>query len=504
MNFQYKKYKKLGSYVQNVLVCLFLSTMLFTTNDLNAQSKQDSLYNSFPIEITLLPYPFGVCGSGSSRNLRSDVVLATIYNAFKESGIELEREVLYSDNGINVRLTGYSKQDKIGFIFIDHRNFSYPISNERQMVQLKVRNIKELKKSWLDSVEREFQGYQKDKTKYIAIINKYRSDAAAKKYVSQLKLLAPETTKAFFPIYLNYELNTFQESYGSQTAFIDKVIQYIDNRFDDSVEKLILFRYSATRLKDWWSYSKPFQIRVEKVFDSIIKKKSDKQFIDKLLILNTFVLFNSASYLGFDKEYLNLKIGIMNDHSIDEWLTQIDKLSDYRDQVQVSIAEANAIDEKNKSGSFFVAPIGVEDSRLIDGFYLNYEPEHLYQEVWAIQKELYSENGVTPEIQKKKQVERVAIHKKYSSQVPGISRKTRDSLGVMMKIDLAALDNKYEEMELLSEEEKAIYQAKIEAVNKRIEVWKQEKAITSHQETLRRLENDVKMYIKWAKAQMRE
>ncbi len=78
----------------------------------------------------------------------------------------------------------------------------------------------------------------------------------------------------------------------------------------------------------------------------------------------------------------------------------------------------------------------------------------------------------------------------------------KDSLYKIQQQERKIINEKYKAMEQLTEEEKAAFDLRFKDVKKRMIAQRKANQEEAKMKTLRKLEEEVKIYIKWAKSQM--
>lgn len=495
------------------------SFLLLSGNELSGQAPADTLHNPFPLENAQVPYRPVSFGTGLPERLKSEEAVQAIRKAFAESGIQLEEHVWLEGENIGVYLDGYSRKDKIGFLFMDYANMdtSFTIGSYPQRSYLETEaamNGKyDLQYNVKQSVERraeEFRRFLEDKAAYIEELTRYRPTALERAYADQLSELAPreESEERFNTCHLQYSLDAYRQGIKEEEGLHVDISRHIDSRFEDSVEKRILWSYIHS-LRRHAYYTDEFYGKVSAAVSQLKSIGPNKDFIERYLALIEFLNYNNGSYLLHkDTAYQELKLGIMKAYPPEQWLDNLEPLDACHDRNFVSLSEARRIDEKNEDGTQFIAPISLRDPVMIihNGNLsedLQKEGKLLQEERNRLWEEYSRENGMTKEILAQRQAEMKALFEQYAwNKLKDLPRQERDSLNNRQKEERKAIEAKYEAMELLTQEEKAAYRLKFKALDDREQAWQKACTEDIRLNTLRKLEEQVRMYIKWARSQM--
>lgn len=488
------------------------SLMLFSGSSLMAQETADSLYNPFTIERAHVPYRPVSFGTGQPERLKHQETLEAIRKAFTDSGIELKENVALDDNNISIYLNGYSEKEQIGFVLINYHNMdrSFLIQDEYTMMRLKEQkklhiNLDRDIKNYNDYRQSEFNSFLENKEEFIERINKYGSKKADSLFAEQLiKLETDSSNQALFYQYkLQFDLVKEKRYISKKNEFAQAISAHLNDRFNGALEEYLLRHRinSLTKNKE-----QEIQTKIVQTFNKIKKTASNKKFIKQYLTLDRFITYNSGGFysLNSNSEYLALKLEIMNKYSLKEWLSYITILDEYQSQYFVSLDEAKELDKGNANKTRFIAPIYARDELTIikNGFYFAL-PEDLQKKTTTLWKEYHEKNGMTDEIRNQKKEELIALTNEYSwAKIKDLPRQERDSLQALQQQKREAIKAKYAAMELLSEEEKAAFQVQFDALKETSNAWRQQRAKEIRQETMQALEQQVKLYIQWARSQM--
>lgn len=497
------------------LVVLGLLGMVFSTGCISAQSQSDSLYNPFLIENSNFPYQPITCMIPRSAldRLRSDEAIEVIEKAFADSGIELEEKVWLGKENAGVYLNGYSEEDEIGFVFINRRNMDESFRKGNNVMTHKSQlgekiTLKEQVKRYEEIREGRFQAFLKQKNLSFTNIStsaaSRRSAEIYQKYIDELNTLeAVESNRdEFYAAFLDYRIISLTKSLSQKDALIKDMLMYINTRFDTSVEKIILLQNAFD-----FRIPRALNVSVEFItadFEKLKEIKSDRKFIENFLILKSFIGLNHGMPAMRDsKEYQALKADIIHNYPLNKWFENTETLDSYYDKRFISLEEAKRIDEKNKSGKQFIALISIRHDLMIisQGTSFVY-PQEKYDELRDLRKEYREKNALLPEVKEQRRVESEKIMEQYpSDKLRDSSSSERKATKKEIRAKLDALHVKYNAMERLTEEEKADYQSKIDEIRDFLNEWSKNSREEGKAQTICKLEEEVKMYIQWAKSQ---
>jgi len=492
--------------------------MLFCGSDLSAQTKTDSLYNPFRLENAGVPYMPVSFGTGLPQRLKSEEAMKVIRKAFADSGIELLKNVWHEKAG--VLLSGYSQKDKIGFIYLNGSNMDRTFSQGGGWgssghfdydFESRINDFK-------GSLEHRFQSFLKNKEKEIEQINNSYPRELQEEYVNQLSNLEPikESEELFNQYYLGYQLKQKRYELKRKRHYYDddkdqlKIVMgfkswdYIDSRFEDSIEKCVLLDLSDN-LRKPPLMANEFYLKYLEAFNNLKEITSDQEFIKKYLLLIEFFNYRSKHYsLEMDARYQSMKIEIMKSSPIEKWMDSVGRLDTYRDRKFLSLKDAKILDKDNSEGTMLIALIFSSDPMMIiPNSYQQPPPDSLAEEQRLLDEEFKDKDEKTMKILAQKEKELIELTEKYPYiYLTDGTEEERDSVNRAWIIEKEKINKKYEALVPLSPEEQSIYRGKTQFIKRKIRKWQGENQKNLKVNTLRNLEENVKIYIKWAKSQM--
>jgi len=486
--------------------------LLLGGNELSAQTPRDTLYNPFPIENALaqVPYRSVSFGTGLPERLSSEEAIRAIRKAFDDSGIGLKDKVRLKEKNLDVRLDAYSEEEKIGFIFmlesnIDNSFYKNDSYSKGQQRLGKKEDLRILVKDYYENIKVKFSSFIYDKKRIVEYLTFSRPTPSDEIYAEQLSRLDPheESEGLFMEYTLQYDLGIYREHIKNDESLAKEMFKYIDARFEDSVEKMVLWRLSDN-FRNSYGVAKGLYKRYGEEFNDLCKIDSDEKFIQNYLLLSDFRNYDSGvKQLERNSTYQQLKQNIVNAHPLEEWFNNLEKLEEYHDQNYLSLSELELLGKNNEDGLRFIAPISSASNLLMLRNTYDISSQEIREERIEIQKEYAEKNGMTKERASRMKEEYKVLNEKYNwNVIKGLPKQQRDSLNKLKQTELKMIRERYESMELLTAEEKNEFKVKFNDLKMRENNWYKAKKEEVRMDAMRRLENEVKLYIKWAKSQM--
>jgi len=503
------------NWIAKVCLALFLS-LLFTA--VHAQSDSEYLSNPFPLSNAKVPYPKPVTNvMNRPEKSNSEQVLQVIRNAFISMGINLESNVLVNE-GVDAYVDGYDEEQKIGFVLLDHRNMdnSYVydtiyndiVTSDPIILKYGKEAFQSSVQWWEKRMKTDFRSFKSNKISYITIFleQKVKANTRHQEIIDQLKKLAaePESEEDFNTAYIAFKMETSKYYAPFHKGLHKRILNQLDARIDDSIEKIVW--NGTTGFFTRGSNSDQYLDAMGNQFEALEMIASNDEFLGQY---SNFYSFNDYSYYSirkYEPEFVEMEIKIMQDYPISEWLQQTDQLQVYQDDRMIPYSVAKQIDENNKSGKCFIAPICVRDRIFTERRPEPSTTDHMNKlefEKATLTEEMRNANGMTKEIRALRLQEYNEILEEYPfSQIQQLPLIQKDSLSKIRRIVMDKHNKKYKDMQKLTLEERQIYRDRIRAVEKRITEEKVVIAKLQYQEKLKILESEVINYIKWAQSQM--
>jgi len=488
------------------------SILLIGGHSASAQSDTDSLYNTFPLENAGVPFVPAMFGTGNPERLRSEDAKKIILQAFRESGIELEKNVRLSDRP-DVPLTGYSHKDNIGFVYMDYNNMDYSFKKTFLGKDERGMDLKKATKKWEEKIEREFKRFLKDKLKYISGMDGKMTYGSYLRFTQILKIISPEkkSKRKFREAYLYFDLRKLEENYKGRGDIREELIVNVEKRFGPSL-KTFLLQESINRMSSNHDRSQEFKNTIEAEIQKLIELKSDTQFVKNCKTLIYFLAYNHNEYhFRNNEKYQSLKLEVMCTYPVHKWLKNMDKLDAYHDHKYLSLEEAKRIDKDNKKGKKYIAPISMRDNRMIVRSGYSITPDELKEESQQLRKEIDEHPGLFSEVRYTRKKEMEIIKSKYEpgelspmtqERKDSILRQRKEKLNHYDSSSLGSIEEEYKAIQILTEKEKDYYRIKFYDLQQRKNLWLENNKELARMKTMRHLEDQVKIYIKWAKSQM--
>ena len=414
------------------------------------------------------------------------------------------------DDEVGVHLDGYSREDKIGFVFMDYQNMdnSFTLQNDKRFKKsdlMKKANLKKNLKRYREQTHRTFLEFIKDKDKYVKRITRYSTNDRKAKLAEQLSSL-PSTLDSevlFNTYYLENNINSYRNDNEHFSPFKKEIVSHLDNRFEDTEEKLLLLHLLNAYFLNK-NLTAEFQTKIEEEFQKLTTIKSNKKFIEDFLTLHWFLNYTGGQgSLNQNHDYQAAKLDIMNNFPLRKWKGQLNTLYAIEDKIFLSLEEANQIDKNNKKGKQFIAPISARDNRMIVSGNYTFGSEELKEESIALNKAYNLKNGMTDEIFALRREELKQLREEFSySKLKDLPQKEKEKLQKKRDEKNKSINDKYKAMEQLTEEERAAFKLKFDDLSRRQREWRNKNAEENKMKVLRQLEAEVKIYIKWAKSQM--
>jgi len=486
--------------------------MILGGDQLNGQASNKNLYNPFTLEKSGLPYVPVMFGTGLPDRIRSHEAIGIIKKAFAESGLRLEENMWYEEGDLDLYLTGYSCEEEIGFLFLDYQNMddTFQDSRTRFLNDSETSSFKDIKQNFEEAKKRfakwatsDFDRFLTDKEAFIESKIRYKPDGIDYVYVDELNEIETlkKHKKKFAAARLNHQLQKHRQEVEIKQNLASEMTKHIDNRLDDSIEKMVLLNRTSIRFPS--HHKQAFENIVSKTFNQLTNILSDDEFIEQFLKLRAFCMYDSGmSSLARNPEYVSQKLEIMQKSKLSKWFDQVEKLDIIKDEKYVSFEEAKVIDRENKMHEHFVAPISSEDEMMVIQEESIPYPDDLELEQELLEEAYNLANGMTPEILQEKQSSLNAIYEKYDLEKhDGLSDEKKSEMQRKLWNEQETINLKYSVMGNLTSEEKREWRDKFYEVHKKKQEWYRANQDLVRMETLRQLESKVKMYIEWARAQ---
>lgn len=484
-----------------------IGALALGSSGLAAQTTTDSLYNPFLLETAGVPYRPVMYGTGLPQRLSTQEVVTAVRRAFASSGIELKDNVWLKDEDLGAYLDGYSEKDKIGFMLLayprmdasfvtDWDGKGRPAADEVYIPQ-----IDDLVVGYHARLAEEFADFIEDKETYLMYRTRRDNEGLVGDYARKLEAMEPQESLLDTFIRLNNELTIqLARESDSKNDFRKKVVALIDERVTDASTKAILLTKCSGLHRN--IRQEELKQRADRALVTLGEVEQESVFCQGMIDLATFLQFNAGIRQSREgSPFMDLKLAIMDNHPPLSWVKHLDKLADFADRKTISLDEAQAIDDKNQSGELHVAPISMRGNYTIvpDAPYMSEANKKLWE---ATKKERDRRNGMTDEVIERKQEELNAVRDKYDYQK--LQELTTEERKVKLGERAAARDAvnaKYRALEKLTDAEREEFKQRFAEINERAQREREELEARTRRESQLRLEQQVKLYIRWAKSQ---
>ncbi len=498
--------------------------MLLGTLDISGQAQQDSLYNTFQLTIKKIGEPVSRCGLGIPDYLTKEEVLNAIHDAFKASGIILTGNYWYETEDVNVILDGYNKNEKIGFLLIEHnkkgKSFFYSKNNHSKQYDSSIvdwqsditNKIKQFEKKRGEA----FLLFLEDKTAYHKELKRQRT-TAGKKFAEKIKYLErfPEIKPLFENYFLQYKLDQVLP-FPKQNGLRYDLKRHVNNRLENSTEKLAILQ-STYRMFSSVIQPTAFSEKINAIFENLHTINADEKFIEQYMILNTFLNYNSNwAPMNQVPAYNELKLEIMNTYSIEYWLNHVHTLDQFKERYLLQFEETNRIlennlssDQSNNTNTNFILPLEMRENRLAiwlspnskEYIALQNEYKLLNEKRDSLSKEFETKSMVKYTAGKEKDKEIKKLFRQHTDK-QYLPKTEIDSIKTLIFDEEQVILKKYKDMNLMSDEEEILFKQNLKATYDAIHAKRKTESAYIKEATINRLKEDVKMYIQWARSKM--
>ncbi len=327
-------------------------------------ATQNSLVNPFPFENLDIPFIPPMHGTGLPARLKSEQARETIHKVFREEGIKLEENYVYTKNGINVKLDGYNAKRNIGFVWLDYEN----------------------------------QG--------AGVINSWRSNF---QYYSHIESEVRDAFDSLHPNGLEYTKSYLARFIGNEISW-DEIEEYSDrfNRIDDLAneeEKMFAYgelyldmlihktehdeslQFPTHKINESNSYEQKKTVyvnwRLKEEFEEMTENIPNKETLHKILdaVLEIEDETQKEKYYNDLVNFVNPGRHWMDDSPPDNsrFIKDVEQMKqriyDYANGLsdeKIALREAQKFDSLPQINGDFIAPIGMRDDRFAYDFFDRY------------------------------------------------------------------------------------------------------------------------------------
>ena len=435
----------------------FAGALLLSPMAVDAQTTDTTTGNPFPLAATNLPYTPISYGTGQPSRLVQEDVVDLIYEVFIQEGLQPARDTVIKENGFSLTANAYDESCKIGFVWLDYFNYgdgmqkAHPYSwNPGEIL-----NHEQQKERSLLRLESEYRSYLSKPDQYIEqLVNpSYRNTDLDRElqadFREQLPTLEGEQQRTYFLSRLA-SFRVLKEY--AKLADIDELSAYADlvqsiiEQIEDPVDRYT-YLIRSDQIKRFLNRAtgeleEPVETEIRTIA-GIKRPKAWQAGFEELLAFTA--LDARRRYVGRSPEVEKAFHATLTAKTEQEREEKRLALSAMINDREVSLSELQEINRQATEGETYIAPISHWDNRV------------------AYRGSLPMPH--TPEVQAK--------------------------LAAIMKAINESTDE--EEQQALQEEYTKIQKQETLSWEERQELAKLE--------ALRQLEEDVRNYIRWARAQ---
>ncbi len=409
-------------------------------------AQTDSLSNPFWEKETNLPFWARMCGTGEPQRLTANDAMGALDSVFISEGLDIVKDRFIERGEAKYTATTFNEKYKIGYIWIE-RNLGAGMA-------------KVIGKPWLGNPPKSFSDRKKDFQNTVKFDYKRLMKDSADYFISR-KGMRTRINPTFFTL----------KSEKQKMAFFRK--QRIDYERQELLHSIGRFDKDKNTIPKQWAFSPPNGIRpiehlsilglywkiaiysfneqtkaaLEKEIQAIMKYKRKGKWLRRSEKLMDLLTHANLKHLKANKDYQTAFLNVLNDQWRRRDLSPLRLISNY---LTLDYFELGQIDKDNEDGALFVAPISYRDYRcVVQPSYVLPKPIITIDSL-TIQEELAKMGNASPE-----EVERI-----YTRLYGKDKQKTPEEMHIE-------------------------YQRQIDAAKSLV---------------IERLENDVRRYIRWAKA----
>jgi hypothetical protein len=409
--------------------------------------------NPFPVSVTNLPYQPASFGTGLPSRMKSEDAIDLINQAFQKEGLELKFDTVIEMNGIRLPVNAYNEKYRLGYVWINHTNMGEGMLLGNSWNRMSFVSQEEAEKNIKARVDSYWEKYSEQLDEFVQRFIR-GEEVAAESFRQKLNagLPAIQSQKGkerfFKEQYYAYQLEVQQAYRGDEPSLSEEIIMQIAERIEQPVAASALMgrfrssinRYSRPHLVGS-DFTKVLNYELEQIKASAPDKEWRKR-LESLISLLTIVEQHQLIHKG--NPVLDALAALL---AMENWQNRsqhLDKVYKLLDEQLLDFSEMEKMEKMAEEGEAFIAPISARDNRtILQGRGIYSEPE-VRQQLRVLNEEYRA--AKTEEEKDSIRVLRLAMQKEIYQQ----QKIYRDSL---------------------------------------------------NQPVLRRLENDVRDYIQWAKAQ---
>lgn len=388
----------------------FVGALMLSPLAGDAQTEEVRSENPFPVAYTNLPYVPISYGTGQPSRLSREDVTDFIHQVFVKEGLQPKRDQLVTADSLRITANSYDESCNIGFIWLDHTNFGPGMRREHFYDwRATARSQEQEREITLKGTEQEYLNYQRDTVRYLSRLvndtyhNRPIDHDLQRDFTEKLPMLTTaEAQEKYFVErladfrYLEH-LDRYQKLEGYEVYVT--LLETIGTNVSDPIERYALAwrtNLIATFLSTKnTALTAGMEAELEK-----IGTLTGEDWTEALEWLITFTqLDGRRRYLGRNPSMEEQFAAVLNANTVKERARKYVVLTTIIDEQEISLAEARKLEEAAVEGEHYIAPISIFDHRTIYHSVGSYEgSEEIEQQLNELREKV--RNAATKEEQK--------------------------------------------------------------------------------------------------------
>lgn len=355
----------------------FVGALMLSPLAVDAQAEDVRSENPFPVAKTNLPYVPISYGTGQPSRLSREDVIDFIHQVFIKEGLQPKRDQLVTADSLRITADSYDESCNIGFVWLDHTNFGPGMRQEHYYDwRATARSQEQAYESTLNGLEQEYRYYQRDTVRYLSrlvnntYLNRPIDHDLQRDFTEKLPTLKTAEAQAAYFIerlaefrYLEH-LNRYQALEGYD-AYVE-LLERISAIATDSIEKYSL-AWRTHSITKFLSVEHAVLRQAMLVELQNVAALTDVEEWRKALewLITYSQLDDQRRYLGYNTLMEEDFAAVLNAKTAKERAHKYELLVTMIDEQEVSLAEARKLEEAATEGEYFIAPISIFDDRSI-------------------------------------------------------------------------------------------------------------------------------------------
>jgi len=362
----------------------------------SAYTSGDS-HNPFPVAATNLPYTPTSFGTGLPSRLKSEDAIDLINRAFQKEGLEMKYDTMVEVNGIRVPANAYNEQYRLGYVWIDYGNHGTGMTTTHPWNKPVKASQRETEKYYRKVADQYWDIYLEDSEKYI---KRYISGdySAGRDFQRALKDTLPtiEGQKAqkkyFEEQYIEYSLRSQQQHFAEASTPYEEMARQIGERITNPLSAYALtyrFQISLNWFHQEGRVGQPFMEALNRELTQIKNTANKRIWRKRMEALMS--LLNEVDHHYFVREGNPVLEALREVLLIEDWRKrsqQMDKVQKLMDERLVDFSEMEKMEQMAAEGEAFIAPISTRDDRTIINEVWGDYPQELHER----QRELFQQH----------------------------------------------------------------------------------------------------------------